>query len=499
VFGNQPRLPVDVALLGEQDFGHPASYPAKLAIRLLRTRELVCRNLDRARAMQEKYYNKSTNLKQFETGDWVLLWRPNLNVGGAKKLTHPYIGPFQVTARHGVHNYSVQDPSTGRVQRVNVQRLKLFHGEVCVDLWNTAADDVQALQGEMRTRRGRPRTTLADPSIVPTEPRKEDNQEEIEAIVGERLRRNTNGLTESQFQVRWRADKTLSWIWARDLRAPHLLAQWTNRSTVNFVCSSRGSMLPRPFLHVALLMAVVISFCAANQNIEQFFTMTAKPAYPIYKCWHKASHLYSFPQVVDCSQLTETRRPEQRYHVEIWSHHHAAAHLDGCFCWRTMESCTYTMFFFGAKTARCFSNFTDISELECASACQEKVSADGPLLQQDGSECGTSNAIQETYAWPTTIIQIVYNTHTASVPIMVSDDDSSLIVASIPLASKCHYQQGYCSTYHKGKLIWSAPIVAKQCPLQKVASATCSKMGYIRCPGLNADFDLVHEQQQQSR
>ncbi len=65
------------------------------------------------------------------------------------------MGPLLVIARHNEHNYSIRYHSTGHIQRVNVQCLKLCKGEVSVDLWHSTNEDVQILQGQIG-RRGRP-------------------------------------------------------------------------------------------------------------------------------------------------------------------------------------------------------------------------------------------------------------------------------------------------------------------------------------------------------
>ena len=90
VFGIPPRIPVDVALSSADETEYKHLYSQKLALRLLATREKVMKNLQRARAMQAKYYNTKINPKSFEEGDWVLLWKPFPQAQGAKKLTHQW-------------------------------------------------------------------------------------------------------------------------------------------------------------------------------------------------------------------------------------------------------------------------------------------------------------------------------------------------------------------------------------------------------------------------
>jgi hypothetical protein len=225
MFGASPRLPVDVALREGKTYGDLTEYSRKLILRLQNTRTQLLENLKHAREMQAKYYNRKANPKQFEEGDWILLFKPQLNATGVKKLTHPYAGPFKVIKKHNEHNYTVEEPRTAQQQRVNVQRMKLYKGEVATDLWQDTKEDVEMLKGELRPRRGRPRKTNKEE----VEENGEEIHEEIEAIKGERMRRNRNGLLEKQYLVHWTSNGEESWKWARDIQAPRLIEEWEGR------------------------------------------------------------------------------------------------------------------------------------------------------------------------------------------------------------------------------------------------------------------------------
>ena len=87
--------------------------------------------------------------------------------------------------------------------------MKLFKGDISIDLWDTTKDDVHILRGELKNRRGRPRKIKADEYIPVTG---EEDEREIQEILGERTTRNKNGLVESQYNVRWSSNGTTSWI-----------------------------------------------------------------------------------------------------------------------------------------------------------------------------------------------------------------------------------------------------------------------------------------------
>ncbi len=123
----------------------------------------------------------------------------------------------------------------------------------------------------------------------------------------------------------------------------------------------------------------------------------------------------------------------------------------------------------------CQSEYTEISELECTSTCDEHISANGLLILTDSTEYTKTNAIQETYPWPTIINLEVYNTHTSLVLIMA--DLSKLPMVTV--STNHPFQQGSCSAYHCGQLLWKVSDLPDQCPLTHVTTDNCMQMGFL--------------------
>lgn len=93
-------------------------------------REFVNNNLKEARSKNESDYNDNHTSEEFEVGDTVLVFYPNVTTPGiAKKLCHKYHGPFVITEKKSPLVYIVKEIGTNKApQSVNIQRLEKFEG-----------------------------------------------------------------------------------------------------------------------------------------------------------------------------------------------------------------------------------------------------------------------------------------------------------------------------------------------------------------------------------
>jgi hypothetical protein len=66
---------------------------------------------------------------------------------------------------------------------------------------------------------------------------------EITEICGERMRRNRNGLLDLQFKVKWKESGDISWVWARDGKAPRLLQEWCTRKASSSVNNATAAAI----------------------------------------------------------------------------------------------------------------------------------------------------------------------------------------------------------------------------------------------------------------
>lgn len=116
LYGYDPELCAEVRDEPLRE-GVPAA--AERVERLIREREALAEHWHVAREAQAKGYNRTHQPRSYQVGDQVMLSAKNLKVREpSRKLSHRYIGPFQVLAAVGTQAYRLAMPSHYRIHNV---------------------------------------------------------------------------------------------------------------------------------------------------------------------------------------------------------------------------------------------------------------------------------------------------------------------------------------------------------------------------------------------
>ena len=89
------------------DLNEEYSKAVKKNIELIRN--MALENTEKAQEKIKQYYNKQHRNVQYKVDDWVLLYRPVVDVGKATKFTPKYIGPFRIIKVLSALNYVIKD------------------------------------------------------------------------------------------------------------------------------------------------------------------------------------------------------------------------------------------------------------------------------------------------------------------------------------------------------------------------------------------------------
>ena len=131
------RLPFPIDIIPEFETNDISNeHVTTLAEKLEKAYKVVRSHLQQGKRTQEKQYNtrKDVKFKSLHEGDWVFLHSTVVRRGVTKKLSKPWIGPYQVIEKLNDVNYRIQI-SKDRTQVVHVNRFDTrlchveFHGE----------------------------------------------------------------------------------------------------------------------------------------------------------------------------------------------------------------------------------------------------------------------------------------------------------------------------------------------------------------------------------
>ena len=93
-------------------------------------------NLKKSAQRQKRNYDKNTHMREFDVGDWVLVfYPPELQ----KKFGCGWQGPSLIVQKMGPVNYVVQANENARKITVHVDHIKSYNHEDVPDRWITVA------------------------------------------------------------------------------------------------------------------------------------------------------------------------------------------------------------------------------------------------------------------------------------------------------------------------------------------------------------------------
>ena len=92
--------------------------------RLQSAHESARQKLISSKEKSNEYYDKGSELFEFQIGQRVLLFDETVRRGRSKKLSPQYVGPYEVLAVEGV-NVTIRKGRT--TQKVHVNRIRPFY------------------------------------------------------------------------------------------------------------------------------------------------------------------------------------------------------------------------------------------------------------------------------------------------------------------------------------------------------------------------------------
>ena len=109
LYGRDCRLPIDTTLLKPQDLPKSIEeHRAKVVQTVEEAQKIARDNIQLAQQKMKVQYDKKSCVREYEIGDKVWLFSPQIKQGLSKKLSHRWDGPFRVTARKGPNTYSLK-------------------------------------------------------------------------------------------------------------------------------------------------------------------------------------------------------------------------------------------------------------------------------------------------------------------------------------------------------------------------------------------------------
>lgn len=131
MLGREIHLPVDI-MYGvpprhEARYRNPNEYVESLRRAMGKAFEFARKNLKMAAMRQKRGYNVGTRSRELQPGTYA--WR-YIPLGGSKKLTLSYHGPYRVISKASEVNYYVQRKPASRVIRCHIDHLIPHQGRV---------------------------------------------------------------------------------------------------------------------------------------------------------------------------------------------------------------------------------------------------------------------------------------------------------------------------------------------------------------------------------
>ena len=128
MFGRKARLPVDIMFPTEKPATNVSygEYAKAMRETMEKAFHTVREHVGDKQERQKEFYDQKCHGKPFQTGDLVYLHSPVAPRGQAKKLHHPWTGPWRVLKPLSEAVYRIQGPSGSKQRRVIVHfdRLK---------------------------------------------------------------------------------------------------------------------------------------------------------------------------------------------------------------------------------------------------------------------------------------------------------------------------------------------------------------------------------------
>ena len=122
MFGRNARLPVDVMFPNEKPAADVScgEYAKMMSKTMEKAFHTVCEHVGDKHERQKQFYNKKYHGECFQSGDFVFLHSTVVPRGQAKKLYHPWSGPWRVVKPLSEAVYRIQGPSGSKQRQMIV-------------------------------------------------------------------------------------------------------------------------------------------------------------------------------------------------------------------------------------------------------------------------------------------------------------------------------------------------------------------------------------------
>ena len=126
MYGRMPVHPIDTAVLPNI---HENDSVREMLLRLHRARDTAFSNIVEAQRRMKERYDKTAHPLNFEPGDLVWVYFPQIMVGGSRKFFHNYSGPYVLLEKTSPVDFRVAHAHNGKRLKnvVHVNRMKPFH------------------------------------------------------------------------------------------------------------------------------------------------------------------------------------------------------------------------------------------------------------------------------------------------------------------------------------------------------------------------------------
>jgi hypothetical protein len=440
----------------------PPEYKHLMIERLRTTWDIARNNLQKAQQHQKTQHDKNAHPHNFKIGDEIMIFVPNSRKGISPKLYKPWHGMYKIHDITATNVLVSPTHKTGVTPKwISVSRCKA--GPLKNDQITDSVKDDDPV-GDKLDEPTEPTYAQLNKIIPSMQEQKNENTKTISVtpVTNETEVPNTEPKSEIQAT--------------------------TSAPTFNL----RSRRIPKVLLLAFIVVLLLITNLSAT-TLDQFYTMTPKVDYPLYKCVEQATPVLLFPIEQNCSTINCATKKSDDHEVTIYNPVPPPHEIKGSLCYRIKEVCRFTYYFFGAQTSSCNSEYVPTTLDGCTNLWITKNSPDGILSQLDIALSGTTNKITENYEWPKSTYVEVTNSFLKETAIAAENDESP-ILTSVPTDSHCTLRSGNCPSANKGWLIWRKPQkLIGSCDLQEVGKAHCFTQNNIRCPGLKLEFDKLEK------
>ena len=477
LFGRQAVLFQDVSLQDlKQQWGDISEYVKDLAGVLERNTKVIRENLSHAQEMTKKYYDRNVKVTKFEVGDFVLLRKPpNLKSQAADyKLQHKYEGPFRVLEVKSDHVYKILNELTGKVQNVNVSRLKLFR-------------DVEKSQLSRLPEITESSGQAGSDKII----------KEVEKVLDKRVVTNRNRQKITEYLIKWKdMDDTYNqWVKACDIQAPRLVEEFENkmksnsrqphpntRTSNNNRPQRRNSLCLFSILNIFLMLLCVIGTEGRQNALNAWIRDVRKPA---HACDFSKPPLVA--SVPDCRALSCLR--ELRYHppstvveATLFAEKQLFT-IPGVKCRRERVVCSYIWYFASSKT-ECRTESIPVFPETCRLMAKNKMSDDGELARVSEFSYRTNNKNKPEWGWLATHTKSVTNTYVYFV-VAEATGQGQPLRGGLEFLDTCFLNASSCPLKNEAVFV-STATVADTCEIEPEKNVRCSLAGpFLRCSGID--------------